>query len=131
MESGNAERGTRKPGTGKARIFQTRMPIYIERFHLFLIKFKKVHFVAPLLSHLDIIFFPLLEFRKGRCENPERRNITEYGGITRKVSEYHGIYGILRIIAKIFEIQALESLESCLHMKSKRIYICCSLAGEL
>jgi hypothetical protein len=28
----------------------------------------------------------------GRCENPECRNITEYGGISRNMPEYHGIY---------------------------------------
>ena len=27
----------------------------------------------------------------GRCENPECRNITEYGGISRNMAEYHGI----------------------------------------
>jgi hypothetical protein len=29
---------------------------------------------------------------KGRCENPECRNITEYGGISRNMAEYHGIW---------------------------------------
>ena len=28
----------------------------------------------------------------GRCENPEWRNITEYGGISRNMAEYHGIW---------------------------------------
>ena len=28
----------------------------------------------------------------GRCENPECRNITEYGGISRNMAEYHGIF---------------------------------------
>ena len=28
----------------------------------------------------------------GRCENPECRNITEYGGISRNMPEYHGIW---------------------------------------
>jgi hypothetical protein len=28
----------------------------------------------------------------GRCENPECRNITEYGGITHNMAEYHGIW---------------------------------------
>ena len=28
----------------------------------------------------------------GRCENPECRNITEYGGIWRNMAEYHGIW---------------------------------------
>jgi hypothetical protein len=28
----------------------------------------------------------------GRCENPECRNITEYGGISRNIPEYHGIW---------------------------------------
>jgi hypothetical protein len=28
----------------------------------------------------------------GRCENPECRNITEYGGISRNMAEYHGIW---------------------------------------
>jgi hypothetical protein len=31
-------------------------------------------------------------FYIGRCENPECRNITEYGGISRNMPEYHGIY---------------------------------------
>jgi hypothetical protein len=29
--------------------------------------------------------------KQGRCENPECRNITEYGGISRNMAEYHGI----------------------------------------
>ena len=29
---------------------------------------------------------------KWRCENPECRNITEYGGISRNMAEYHGIF---------------------------------------
>ena len=28
---------------------------------------------------------------RGRCENPECRNITEYAGISRNMAEYHGI----------------------------------------
>ena len=59
---------------------------------------------------------------------PGKPGAAKYHGITRNMAEYNGI---LRNIAKIFEIQPLESLESCLHMKSKRIYICCSLACEL
>jgi hypothetical protein len=31
-------------------------------------------------------------FELGRCENPECRNITEYGGIWRNITEYHGIW---------------------------------------
>jgi hypothetical protein len=31
-------------------------------------------------------------YKKGRCENPECRNITEYGGISRNMAEYHGIF---------------------------------------
>jgi hypothetical protein len=31
-------------------------------------------------------------FITGRCENPEWRNITEYGGISRNMAEYPGIY---------------------------------------
>ena len=30
--------------------------------------------------------------QNGRCENPECRNITEYGGISRNMAEYHGIW---------------------------------------
>jgi hypothetical protein len=31
------------------------------------------------------------EYHFGRCENPECRNITEYGGISRNMAEYAGI----------------------------------------
>ena len=34
----------------------------------------------------------LRHFTSGRCENPECRNITEYGGISRNMPEYHGIW---------------------------------------
>jgi hypothetical protein len=46
-----------------------------------------------------------IEYLNGRCENPECRNITEYGGISRNMAEYNGIwrniteyYGIYRKI---------------------------------
>ena len=32
------------------------------------------------------------DWKQGRCENPECRNITEYGGISRNMAEYHGIW---------------------------------------
>jgi hypothetical protein len=35
----------------------------------------------------------------GRCENPECRNITEYGGISRNMAEYHGISQYFPIVA--------------------------------
>ena len=35
---------------------------------------------------------PIFRSYSGRCENPECRNITEYGGISRNMAEYHGIW---------------------------------------
>ena len=36
----------------------------------------------------------------GRCENPECRNITEYGGISRNMPEYHGIWRNITIFSR-------------------------------
>ena len=54
-----------------------------------------IHYFTYITSHTNITFHTLLYihyFTYGRCENPECRNITEYGGISRNMPEYHDIF---------------------------------------